>query len=146
MAKYKRKSLKLCTLVMKYRLTLVVAGSLILAGCQEPAAEFDFWDTNGDGYISTEEFASKWNGMDYYADWDENDDNLLDRQEWQTRLDEYYYDWDNDQLSAFNDWDQDGNDILTPAELGRGTFSYWDENQDGKVSAEEYDERAGDQQ
>lgn len=119
---------------------------LFFSSCEQQTAQpFSSWDSNEDGVISRQEFQSQWNGVEYYGDWDENHDNQLDRQEWQTRLDEYYYDWDNDQLSVFNEWDQNGDQILTAAELGSGTFNYWDSNSDGEVSPKEFEERAGDQ-
>jgi len=114
------------------------------------------WDVDGDGFFSREEvnngvyltydaddgaftddeweiWQNAWGGeLDVdLASWDENQDNMLDEEEYNAGLED---------LDLYEGWDTDGDGLYSEAEIGEGIFDTWDDDDDELVEAEEYDE------
>jgi hypothetical protein len=118
---------------MKAQLTSLIALSLA-SSMSLAAANFTFQDANDDGKISKDEFYSTMSDSGIYADWDLNDDGLLDAGEFE----EVGFDYD------FDTWDVDGNNYLDAGELYDSYYDSYDDNENGHWDAGEWDD-AGDE-
>ncbi|MDO1450693.1 hypothetical protein Q0590_30750 [Rhodocytophaga aerolata] len=90
-----------------------------------------------------------------YTDWDANDNEMIERNEFNTTLSERYDEWDlnddnfldeneftsfNDNEDYYSDWDADGDNRINETEFSDGLFSEWDGNADGYLEENEYNE------
>ena len=91
----------------------------------------DTWDTN--------EFNTTFASNNYYEEWDQNDDNLLDQNEYNAGL---YDTWDvnNDNRLDENEWNTASNDWG----LENEAWSEWDTGGDGALDENEFATGLGD--
>lgn len=108
---------------------------------EEENHDFNSWDTDGDGYISNDEFNNSWGNQDYYASWDTDHNGVISNEEWQTGTITYYgktKDWKHNKNNNFKAWDTDKNGTLDENEFRQGSYNTWDYNHDGRISDQEY--------
>lgn len=122
---------------------------------------YNDWDIDEDEIVNNEELY-----RGFYKVWDINKDEKLNEKEWaygtEHYLDNfqgeqygYFSDWDLDSddwveveefVNAIADtpyysgWDQDNDNELDPGEFGEGVFKIFDENEDERISREEFQE------
>ncbi|KMQ74140.1 hypothetical protein [Marinobacter subterrani] len=118
---------------MKAQLTSLIALSLA-SSMSLAAANFTFQDANDDGKISKDEYYNTLSDSGIYADWDLNDDGLLDVGEFE----DVGFDYE------FSEWDVDNNDYLDAGELYDSYYDTYDDNENGHWDAGEWDD-AGDE-
>lgn len=118
---------------MKAQLTSLIALSLA-SSMSMAAANFTFQDANDDGKISKDEYYNTLSDSGIYADWDLNDDGLLDVGEFE----DVGFDYE------FSEWDVDNNDYLDAGELYDSYYDTYDDNENGHWDAGEWDD-AGDE-
>ncbi|MBD3239001.1 MAG: hypothetical protein GF331_00340 [Chitinivibrionales bacterium] len=71
---------------------------------------FDDWDTNGDGLIDPQEFSTNMFEM-----WDSDNDDGISRSEWEQSQARWFED-----TYEFDEWDTDGNGVLSFEEFDAG--------------------------
>lgn len=97
-------------------------------------SNYEMWDTDKDGMLEE----SEWNedvknfglGDENWGTWDANKDNQVDKNEFNAALKDDNY---------FSAWDADKNNRLTDREYTDGVFGMWDDNGDGFVEKDRYD-------
>ncbi|MGX0876852.1 hypothetical protein ACSSV4_001534 [Roseovarius sp. MBR-154] len=113
------------------RLKLLTA-AFALATVTGPALAQSFvsYDENSDGKITKDEFYGSVADAGIYADWDTNDDGLLDEEEFGA-LDT---DWD------YDTWDADANSYVDAGEFYDGYYSSYDVDESGHWDNGEWDD------
>lgn len=101
---------------------------------------FDDWDDDANELVSENEFNSTFDEIGYYDDWDLDNDDMLDETEWQTGINTYYSDYDVDAYGDFDDWNANDDEFLDEDEFRTGTFTVWDMDRDGNIEVVEYEE------
>ena len=96
---------------------------------------FAGWDENDDNLLDENEFYGS-----YYDTWDVNDDNILDENEWTTASRDYGVEGQN-----WADWDVNKDNKLDENEFRTGAaknnyYRDWDKNQDKMLDEREYSE------
>ena len=111
----------------------ILAASLLLFGaasCGSEGETTDYDDAEGiteEPYTATEPVAN--NEVNYFDDWDTNDDRSWTEEEFRTGI---------SSAGLFDEWDTDNNDLYSENEFNEGWFNRWDEDNDGFLSNEEY--------
>jgi hypothetical protein len=122
---------------MKRTLT-AFAVSLILAACSSSSGElevgFPVADANRDAALAPPEFDRWIIDTNAYARFDDNDDGVIDRREYDKAVEDKYE--TDDYFNAF-DLNDDG--TLSRGEFVGGLFRMYDVNRDGLLSEEEFD-------
>ena len=97
---------------------------------------FTDWDSDGDGYLSEDEYAGG-----SYKNWDTNQDSRLDEDEWNRGV-------ENDGMTgqSWADWDLDADGFINDGEYREGNtrggwYKTWDSDGDNRLSRDEYDQR-----
>jgi Ca2+-binding EF-hand superfamily protein len=97
------------------------------------------YDSNKDGYIQPEEFATY-----LYTRSDMDDDGYMGDEEWKLTTSQFYRPYKDVDYNNYTYWDQDkdgrldNNEVKTLIEK-TGLYSKWDTDTDGKVSNAEFD-------
>ena len=112
--------------------SVLIALALTLSSTAAFAGNYDFndYDANSDGNLTTDEFYGSVSDWGVYRDWDANDDGLIDENEWND------LDWDY----TYTDWDADGDGYLDSGEFYDGVYSTYDADEDGHWSNSEWDD------
>lgn len=118
---------------MKAQITTLLALSLA-SSVSLAAANFEFQDQNDDGSISKDEYYSTLSDEGVYADWDLNDDGLIEVGEFE----DVGFDYE------FSTADVDNNNYLDATELYDSYYDTYDDNENGHWDAGEWDD-AGDE-
>lgn len=97
-------------------------------------SNYGIWDTDNDGILEENKWkkdidqfgltGEAWDG------WDANHDNQVDKNEFNSALDDDNY---------FSTWDADKNKGLTEREYTDGIFGLWDDDDDGLLEKEKYE-------
>ncbi len=95
---------------------------------------YQVWDTDNDGILEESEWKDDVTNFgltnEDWDTWDANNDNQVDKNEFNTALEDNNY---------YSTWDADKNNQLTEREYTDGIFGLWDDNDDGQVEKEKYD-------
>lgn len=100
---------------------------------------FDDWDEDADELVDRNEFGQTFAESDYYDDWDANSDGEIDEAEWQSGIDNNFSNYDRDTYGDFNEWDTNRDRIIDEDELIVGNFTVWDTDRDGNIELAEYE-------
>ena len=98
---------------------------------------FQEWDVDRDGNLEDAEFSQRIAERDYYGDWDQNEDGVINENEFEAGV-FYSYAGDNDVIDntefseASGAWYADADDA--------GTFGDWDANDDDMIDSNEFEE------
>ncbi len=101
---------------------------------------YNRWDRNGDGFVSADEWEGsyvRWYGapanaeFKTYTYWDKDGDGRLDPQEFDTVI---------STTKLYKAWDTNADDLIESNEYARSTFGFYDLNNDGMISTEEWQE------
>lgn len=84
------------------------------------------WQQAKDAYFSDVSV----DGYQQLSDWDQNGDQQVQLNEFQSILDD---------LDYYSEWDDDGNGELNELEIAQGVFAMWDTDGNGVIEAEEYE-------
>lgn len=101
--------------------------------------EFSAWDADNNEYIDDNEFNTVFEENEWYDEWDADRDGLLSEEEWNDGLVTNYPAYTPDDYGTYADWDLNDNDVVEEDEWQGYTFDMWDEDDDGYITAEEYD-------
>ena len=119
---------------------------------------YDDWNNKNNEYLDDEDFY-----MSTYALWDENNDELLSKEEWSTGYDHYYGQYINDDFEKldkntdgyidhneflnavartdiFVDWDIDASKYINEKELAVGVFENWDLDNSNSLERKEFEQ------
>ena len=96
---------------------------------QEPIA---YYDADDDDLVTDVEYAMAADEIGYFDRWDIDGDGFLEFDEYRTGMVEYGYD-----VTTFEVWDENDDDLLTRDELYRGTFVVLDTDRDRMLNADE---------
>lgn len=116
---------------MRNKLFLVIAASLVSSSAYAMDSKFSDMDSNDDGKVTKDEFHGTVSDAGIYPAVDLDGDGYLTTTEYaETGFDDGLYD----------DWDVNNDDQLDENEYYDGTFSYYDENEDGHWNNGEWDD------
>jgi Ca2+-binding EF-hand superfamily protein len=99
---------------------------------------YNRWDRNGDGFVSPDEWEGnyiRWYKTPINAEfktytyWDKDGNGRLDPQEFDTVM---------TTTKLYKTWDTNADDIIESNEYANSTFAFYDQNNDGMISAEEW--------
>lgn len=111
--------------------------------CTQPTERaFEDWDLDGNSQIDQDEFNQSWTSEGYWNLYDRNNDGVIDLEEWNKGLEEYYDKFDRERLGEYIDLDVDKSGSLDEEELAQGSFVIWDTNGDGRIDSTEFRERS----
>lgn len=145
----------------------VMAGPGLMWGCDTDSKdyrEYDTWDADGNYVIDDREFNSSYpesglfktwdmdssNGVDpeefftsSYQMWDEDQDGILDANEWSAATTFYFSTRQFEKRGEFDEWDTNNNNKLERNEFaiyarGVAYFEDWDTNSDNRLDEEEF--------
>ena len=103
--------------------------------------DFTIWDTDDDGYITTDEFDHNWDNETFYEVWDLDRNNELSEEEWNAGVENFYREtlnWEENEYRDFTNWDTNEDGRLGENEFRDGHFNTWDEDRDGQVNEAEF--------
>lgn len=97
------------------------------------SGRFNGWDENDDNMLDENEFYSG-----YFDTWDVNDDNVLDEDEWNNATSDFGM-----QNQNMTEWDTDGDSQINEDEFRTAVarnnyYSEWDVDGDGMINEREY--------
>ena len=95
---------------MKHLIALLSMFALVFGFAFAQDDNFSTWDADADGTVTSEEF-----GAGVFSTYDENDDNVLDEQEY-----EEYEAWDDAEETDFDDYDTDTSGDISEDEWNEG--------------------------
>ncbi|MFP4060041.1 MAG: hypothetical protein ACOCXD_00500 [Bacteroidota bacterium] len=171
---------------MKIHMKIIIAGLiaiLIMACKREVELSFNDFDKNGNDQVERREFVDvfvkhyydDWNTKDNeylddedfymstYMLWDENNDDLLSREEWTMGYEHYYGQYIDDEFEEldkdvngyidyneflnaiaktdiFADWDIDASRYINEKELAVGVFENWDIDSSNTLDKHEFEQ------
>lgn len=115
---------------------------------------FDRWDENTDRQWDQDEFNTRMNDRGEFNEWDTDRDGSLNENEFNEGSRYLQDNQANTQnntettgtsgtntssnLGTFDDWDQNGDDVITEEEFNNARFNSLDTNRDGSLSTDEY--------
>lgn len=108
----------------------VILGLALALGSTGAFASFSSQDANSNGQISKDEFYGVVSDNGKFADWDLDNDGLIENGEF-SKLD---YDWD------FDTWDANADGFLDSGEFYDGYYGTYDANEDGHWDEGEWDD------
>lgn len=115
---------------MRNKLFLVIAATLVSTSLYAKDVTFDSMDDNGDGKISKDEFHGNIADAGTFSQYDKDGDGSL-------TIDEFFHTgYDN---GLYGDWDANNDDQLDAYEWGKGSFDYYDDDEDGQWNTDEWD-------
>lgn len=117
--------------------TLLIVFALFFS-C-EPIPEvydYDDWDKDTSGALSKDEFQAYAEYSEYFKELDENEDGVLDTEEFSNHLEEDYKKEVNNQ--SLQDWDTNQDNGISEDEFINKSFEMWDDNNDGQINKDEY--------
>jgi hypothetical protein len=125
----------------KIKIILLCAMSIVGLNAYAQVEDNGFadWDANQDKMLDTNEFNTILSDHDYYNQWDANTDTRIDENEWNTGMTGNYPDFNADTHGRFDDWDMNNDGFLDQDEYSEGTFNLWDEDKDGFINDQEYE-------
>lgn len=111
-----------------------------MSACNVPgsASGYEQWDENNDALLDQEEFAHAFADAGFYDNWDRDNDGFLDKNEWKEGWGTYHSDYNEDAYGTFEDWDVNADGKLGKNEFQEGIFEIFDEDGDSFVSEDEY--------
>lgn len=125
------------------RFFLPILLALIALSCTQPTERtFEDWDLDGDSQVNQDEFNDSWTTQGYWNLYDRDNDGIIDEEEWNKGLDEYYDRFDRDQLGNYRDYDLNNDGWLDEEELAESSFVIWDTDGDGRIDSSEFRERS----
>lgn len=105
----------------------------LLFSCQPDNDGYSAYDADDDDYWDEDEFSTALTENDWYGDWDENEDGMINRAEW----DEGFADIDA-QDEVFEEWDENNDGLVSGEEFHYAVFQMWDSDGDGFIDPTEY--------
>jgi hypothetical protein len=111
--------------------------------------DFDRWDANTDRQWDQDEFNTRMNDTGEFNEWDADRDGSLNEGEFNEGSRYMMENQTNTQnntkttgttstLGTFDDWDENGDDVITEEEFNNARFNSMDTNRDGSLSTDEY--------
>src|SRR5699024_7789843 len=118
---------------------LFTAALIALVSIALPAAaqncEYEEWDSNNDTYLDSEEINTAFYDVDYYDEWDDDDNDTLSETEWEMGVDEHLGAYDSGQ---YTNWDTNGDDKISENEFHEGLFNLIDDDNDNRIGEDDW--------
>lgn len=128
------------------RTTFIISTALIMLVAMSSPVEalgnecgFDAWDGNEDDSITNEEFHTALDEEGYFDEWDADGDDYLSEDEWNEGTDEYFTDYDQNDVGDFSEWDADNNNELSEEEFNNQVFETADADNNDELGEDEWD-------
>lgn len=110
-----------------------------MSACKATGEEgYSRWDADANTMMDRNEYNTAWNEAGYFGRWDANRDGYIDESEWNAGRNAYMRDLDEGQIDAYNEWDTDADGRLSEEEFRDRAFDVYDTDQDGSLSEAEY--------
>ena len=127
----------------KFIITLFISlGAVACNTGNEYGYGFNDWydyDVNEDEVVIREEFDESWKKSGNFENWDTNGDGFLSKEEWMESHNDYFLDWDNEVYGYYEEWDVNDDNQLEAREVAMNTYEIWDSNADGQIQKKEFD-------
>lgn len=96
---------------------------------------FSDWDANDDGYLTVNEFQTGTDTATWWDDWDVDNDTYLSEDEFGSAFGDYA--WYDEGL--YDEWDADDDQLLSEEEWQTGVYDVWDADADQQLAENEFD-------
>lgn len=123
-------------------LNIAVILLLLLSACQgnrEMVHTMGYYDTDRNDEVDPEEFNKVFANQGDFDSWDIDEDRQLTEDEWNEGFNNYRSSYPYEERGLFDDWDTDNDAYVDDNEFNEGFFGMWDEDDDGLITAEEWE-------
>lgn len=116
--------------------TAVILSLSLFILCCETDQYVSEYDDNNDEVLNREEFNHAITDQEYFISWDLDEDNRLNQEEWTEGFKTYSS--EAAEKEVFEDWDINKDNYVDEQEYNERSFELWDENKDEGITIDEY--------